>query len=161
MSLCERRNALQYSNLDDFVVALLEYLVHVDDLSEGDPNKANVNEGRKNMYPESQCAACISTFRTYVNGLVAAWTYSSNGPIVPSSTRWFPKYTSLLRSCWKRFKLNMVMDGSRRAVQPLLCEADVEKLHSATDWSMPSAAQHFWSVVFSFRTGLVPDTLFK
>ena len=90
MSFGECQNALQYSNVYEFFVALLEYSVHVDDLFEGDTKKANVNEGRKKMYLESRRVVHIATFCAYVNGLATAWTYSSNGPIVPSSIKWFP-----------------------------------------------------------------------
>ena len=91
MSLCERQGEIRYNNVDEFFVALLKYAVHVDDLLDGDTNKAVVLEHRKTLYPASRCAVRITTFRTYVNGLAVAWTYSSNGPIVPSSTKWFPK----------------------------------------------------------------------
>ena len=60
VSLCERQGALPYSNLDDSFVALWKYCGHVDDLLEGDANKANVNEYRKAMYPKSRCAIRIT-----------------------------------------------------------------------------------------------------
>ena len=84
VSLCERQGEIRYNNVDEFFVALLKYAVHVDDLLDGDTNKAAVLEHRKTLYPSSRCAVRITTFRTYVNGLAAAWRYSSNGPIVPS-----------------------------------------------------------------------------
>ena len=62
------------------VAALLEYAIHADDLLDTGDQQTVVTEHRVFIHLVTRRAVRITTFRMYENGLVAAWSHSSNGP---------------------------------------------------------------------------------
>ena len=69
--------------------------LEVDDLVDTEESNFVVSEHRARIYLVTRRPVRITTFQTYINGMATAWTFVSNGPALPSSTEWFPQYTTL------------------------------------------------------------------